>query len=327
MAKKSNSAGSNAAIVLGATALVAGSFFTSWWLSSNRGPSAPKPHSDSTHQAAGGAGPSTGAEASLSKPLVVKSTENVENYTYLELMRDVDDTVWVAVPKMKVEVGERVVYADAMEMSDFHSRTLNRTFPTIYFARAAFVLGPDGKIVRTTGLDSSHSHPQAGLSANPHGGGNPHGGVAPSDVKSPKLDKPLGGLTIAEVYAKASELSGKPVKVRGAVVKATFDVLGVNWYHLRDGSADDKTGDLTITSKEKLQFGDVVVASGKLVTQKDLGANYVFEALIENAAIEKESPRALGEKPAPENPAPEKPAAKKPEKTPGPAAEQQPRDR
>ncbi|MBK7754942.1 MAG: hypothetical protein IPI35_00720 [Deltaproteobacteria bacterium] len=55
------------------------------------------------------------------------------------------------------------------------------------------------------------------------------------------LKPPEGGLSIAEVVAKRAELAGKPVKVRGRVVKLNKGIFGKNWMHIVDGSQAEGT--------------------------------------------------------------------------------------
>jgi hypothetical protein len=47
---------------------------------------------------------------------------------------------WLAAQPFEVSVGDRVRYQDVMEMRDFYSPTLNRTFPKVYFVTSVSVL-------------------------------------------------------------------------------------------------------------------------------------------------------------------------------------------
>jgi hypothetical protein len=70
----------------------------------------------------------------------VLETMDAGGYTYLRIDTG-SATEWVATTAMAVAVGDRVVVADGTEMTDFHSRTLARTFPSIVFAGAVRVEG------------------------------------------------------------------------------------------------------------------------------------------------------------------------------------------
>src|SRR6266487_2520218 len=71
-------------------------------------------------------------------PLVagkVVETMSAGGYTYMLLEKD-GRKGWVAVPSMKVTVGQEVKLNPGMEMGKFTSKTLNRTFEQIVFTNA-----------------------------------------------------------------------------------------------------------------------------------------------------------------------------------------------
>ncbi|QWV92448.1 hypothetical protein KP004_14715 [Geomonas oryzisoli] len=55
------------------------------------------------------------------------------NYTYLHIEKD-HKAAWAAVPKTSVTVGDEVQLAPGTAMGEFSSKSLNRTFKSIYFA-------------------------------------------------------------------------------------------------------------------------------------------------------------------------------------------------
>jgi hypothetical protein len=122
----------------------------------------------------------------------------------------------------------------------------------------------------------------------------PSGSATERPGGSPQIDltgiaKAEGGKTIAEVYAESDSLSGKEVVFRGKVVKANANIMGKNWLHVRDGTGDAKTNDLTVTTSESLpELGDTVVVKGKVTLNKDFGAGYKYAVIIEEASILKE---------------------------------------
>ena len=62
----------------------------------------------------------------------VVQTMNSGGYTYILLDKDGNES-WAAMPETEVKVGEEVTLAPGAPMNNFNSRTLNRTFETIYF--------------------------------------------------------------------------------------------------------------------------------------------------------------------------------------------------
>jgi hypothetical protein len=56
--------------------------------------------------------------------------------------------------------------------------------------------------------------------------------------------------TIAALHKEKSTLSGKDVRVQGKVVKVNNGIMGRNFLHVQDGTGDQSSNDLTVTSKE-----------------------------------------------------------------------------
>jgi hypothetical protein len=63
----------------------------------------------------------------------VIETMDSGRYTYVCLEQDGKRT-WVAVYKMKVIIGQQMSFAPGVEMTNFESKTLKRTFDKIYFS-------------------------------------------------------------------------------------------------------------------------------------------------------------------------------------------------
>lgn len=179
-------------------------------------------------------------------------------YTYLRLETPAGES-WAAVPKANLEVGAQAIVLGAAWMENFTSATLSRTWPRIAFGTlasetpAAAPEGPDGA-----------------------------GGLAQPKVATRE------GRTIAEIYARRSALKGKRVAVRGKVVKAVGGVLGKTWLHLQDGTGSGPSADLAVTSAGTAKVGDVVVATGLVHLDRDLGSGYRYDILLEDAELKKE---------------------------------------
>ena len=63
--------------------------------------------------------------------------------------------------------------------------------------------------------------------------------------------------------------------------------MGKNWLHLRDGSgsAENHDNDITVTTVGNSGVGDTVVAKGVLLVNKDFGAGYSYDVILDNAQI------------------------------------------
>ncbi len=202
------------------------------------------------------------------------------SYTYV-LVDTGSEQIWAAGPQTAVKTGQSVIVPKDMMMSNFTSKTLDRTFEEIYFVRAFYL---DGQKPPAGGV---HGAP----SKSPHGGmGTAAGGLrtASNDAKVEGVAKVDGGYTVEEVFTKSAELDGKSVKVRGQVVKFTANIMGVNWIHIQDGTGEGPTGDLTVTTSSKAAVGDLIVVEGPLSVNKDFGAGYKYSAIIEQAEVTNE---------------------------------------
>lgn len=202
--------------------------------------------------------------ATVSGP--VAETMNSGGYTYARLQTAAGD-VWIAAPEFAVQKGDRLTAPLEMPMPNFHSETLKRDFPMIYFvsqvARAGESLSPP-----------------AGTASSP-------AAAAAQPAQVERIAPAPGGISIAEVWAKRKSLAGQQVVVRGKVVKVNRGILDRNWVHLQDGSgsAADRTNDLTVTTAADVNVGDIVTMSGILATGRDIGSGYAYDAILEKAVV------------------------------------------
>jgi hypothetical protein len=198
----------------------------------------------------------------------VLETRDVDAYTYLRLKTATGET-WAAVPTATVKKGAQVTLANTMVMENFESKTLKRKFDKIVFGTL--------------------SDPNAKQAAAPAGA--PHGAPAAAAVPVAKVAKATGpdAKTVAEVVGGKASLKGKPVLVRGQVVKMNAGIMGKNWVHLQDGSgsASAGTNDILVTTQDMAAVGDVVTVKGTVRTDVNLGSGYAYAVLIEDAALRK----------------------------------------
>lgn len=68
----------------------------------------------------------------------VISSVDASIYTYIEVSEN-GKTVWIAAPTLKVKKGDMVRFADGAAMSNFFSKSLNRTFESVIFVGKAVV--------------------------------------------------------------------------------------------------------------------------------------------------------------------------------------------
>jgi len=69
----------------------------------------------------------------------VISSIDASIYTYVELTEN-GKTVWIAAPTVKTKKGDMIRFSDGAVMSNFYSKSLNRTFPAVVFVGKAEVV-------------------------------------------------------------------------------------------------------------------------------------------------------------------------------------------
>lgn len=200
----------------------------------------------------------------------VLEVKEVESYTYLRLKTQ-DGETWAAVARTPVKKGAKVTIENAMVMNNFESKTLKKTFQTIYFG----TLAGAGASVAGSGNSIGMAHA---------------GAAKPAEITDVKVPKATGAnaWTVEEIITKSAELKDRSILVRGKVVKFNSGIMGKNWVHLRDGSgsAASGTNDVLVTTMSEAKIGDVVTVKGTVRTDKDFGSGYAYKVIIEEASLQ-----------------------------------------
>ena len=190
-------------------------------------------------------------------------------YTYVRIDWEGRE-VWFAAPTFKVAVGDTVALTGtSAPMHGFRSNSLNRTFDEIYFAGSL----KSNNAERAAASEVEKAHAGVNLPE------------APPEVGQGEISRPEGGKTVEEIYAAPAEMAGQEILLRARVVKFTPRIMGSNWIHVRDGTGGEGTNDLTVTTQDKAEVGDLVLVRGSLVVDKDFGAGYRFARLLEKATV------------------------------------------
>ena len=93
--------------------------------------------------------------------------------------------------------------------------------------------------------------------------------------------------TIEALYLEKASLSGQQVQLHGKVVKVNNAIMNRNFLHLQDGTGQQGSNDLTVTSQDTAEVGDEVVVTGTISVDKDFGAGYTYPILLEQATVTK----------------------------------------
>ena len=197
--------------------------------------------------------------------------QNGAGYTFIKGTTNKGEEVWIAVREKPVEKGETYYYKDAMEMKNFKSKSLNKTFDSIFFV-GKLAKNPDGSDEATNNsmpgmMMPGHSKPKV---------------AAETEINVTPLKD---GQTIEMIAKKKDEFNGKTVKLRGVVTKFNGEIMNRNWIHLQDGTSYGKAFDITVTTDQTAKVGDEIVVEGTLTVNKDFGAGYRYDMIIENAKL------------------------------------------
>jgi GW (Gly-Tryp) dipeptide domain len=190
-----------------------------------------------------------GQEGVINEKQVVKILEHLpgKRYSYAKVQSGTS-IYWLATMLGDFHVGKEYYYTEGLEKTSYQSTELNRTFD---------------RIILVTQLFSKSNAAPVSIS-----------NQGPVQLKS-------GSLTIKEIVAKATQFRNKTVQVTARVIKVNASIMDRNWYHLQDGSLNGY--DFVATSTEEFPLGHVVTFKGTLILNKDFGAGYSYEILLENA--------------------------------------------
>ena len=219
------------------------------------------------------------AQAGALKQVRITDVIQAQSYTYLRVTDALVEN-WLAVNKQDYKVGADlfVNYTTAVTMENFHSKELNRDFPSILF------------ISQVSDQQQSATEKATGMGGSM---GGAMGAQMPTGKKvapiqaNVKVEPIAGGITIGELFANKAKYAGKKVKIKGSVVKVNDEIMGKNWVHLQDGTKSGENFDLTFTTKATVIVNDVVTFEGIVAIDKDFTAGYVYPLIVEDAELVK----------------------------------------
>ncbi|MBW7847338.1 MAG: hypothetical protein H3C41_04550 [Bacteroidales bacterium] len=199
------------------------------------------------------------------REIVAEEVLQTSSYTYIHA-NEKGKQYWLAVTSTPTEKGKTYYFSQWMEMTDFHSKELNRDFDQILFVGDLATYPIPAKSAMTT-----QPIPQQAKTPN-----------TKQDVHVEAVE---GGVRLQELLEDPNKFSGEKVKIRGQVTKFNSGIMGKNWVHIQDGTSFGEAFDLTITTNEMLTVGDVAVFEGLITLNKDLGSGYFFNVLMEDAKV------------------------------------------
>ncbi|ANQ49478.1 DNA-binding protein [Flammeovirga sp. MY04] len=189
--------------------------------------------------------------------IVVNEKIESGGYVYIKVTEN-NKEYWMAVPGRPVEIGATYYYKGGMEMQNFRSKTLNKTFESVIFAEGIH------EDLNNMGGVAKKQAPQ----------GKPTVG---------KIEKAANGIQIAELFENPKHFENKEVIIKGEVVKVNNGIMNTNFVHLQDGTIGNGEYDITLTTDDTFEVGEVVTIKGNVILNKNFGSGYVYDILVEEA--------------------------------------------
>ncbi len=204
-------------------------------------------------------------------------------YKYLKIDENGTE-LWIAIANAPVAVGDRIGYDKRTVMKNFESKSLGKKFKEIIFASDVYLPQKAEKpksMKEMLGLSAAKKDPHAGLGK----------GLSPveEEVTPSKPFVKKEAYSVEEVHMWRKSLEGQTISLEGKVYKVSHRIMKLDWVHLGDGSGNEKklTDDLVFTAAStSIKAGDKVIATGKVVVNKDFGFGYFYKVLIQDATFQ-----------------------------------------
>ncbi len=210
--------------------------------------------------------PSAGQMPADLHQVVATEVLNTERYTYLKA-REGAEEFWVAVPRQEIKVGNTYYYRGGLKKTNFYSQEFDRNFDLVYLV---------------SNIMDAQNHP--GSQTDVETNASPE--AMKPEATATSAPAPKDAIKLSDLLGHPEKYQNKKVTVSGQLVKANYQIMGKNWYHLQDGSQfSGKKADLTITSQQEAQLGERLSFQGTIYLKKDFGAGYKYDLIMEEAVI------------------------------------------
>ncbi len=203
-----------------------------------------------------------GANADVHK-VVCQEFLHTDKYTYLDVTEN-GERFWIAAPRSEVAKGATYYYTGGLKKTNFKSTEYDRVFETIYLVSH---ITTQDEIAGGSAVDRALAQQNQQPSSTPVN-------TAPTE----------GVVKVSDILSNSAKYEGQVVRVKGRCVKINKMIMGRNWVHLEDGSVTGK--DLTITTMNDVPVGSTVTMSGTIGLNRDFGAGYKYEVIMEDAKVE-----------------------------------------
>ncbi|MEL0455890.1 hypothetical protein WJN01_06600 [Flavobacteriaceae bacterium SZ-1-7] len=202
--------------------------------------------------------------------VVVKEVLPTSKYVYLNVTENGGEPYWIASRSMKVNVGETYYYKGGLLKTNFESKEYDRVFDRVYLISS---------------LISASEHGKEGASPSDES-------YTPVPSNMPKVDIEMhtekvvhhqGSMKISELVNNPKKFEGQTVQLDGVCTKINAGIMNRNWIHIKDGTMDDY--DLVVTSDAYVPEGALFTIKAQVVLNKDFGAGYKYDLILENGTL------------------------------------------
>ncbi|UCD62143.1 MAG: hypothetical protein JSV59_06145 [Flavobacteriaceae bacterium] len=189
-------------------------------------------------------------------------------YVYLNVKED-KDQFWIATKKREINPDSTYFYSEALLKTDFESKVHDRVFDTIYLVTKLVTQKHGAKYAPRTTDNIAKSEKKKET----------------AEVASEK-DKNVSYKIYPDISTflnDPNKFEGQAVQIKGKCLKVNNNIMNKNWIHLKDESQDDF--DLIVTTNMSAQKGDLITIQATVALNKDYGAGYSYDLILENGVI------------------------------------------
>jgi hypothetical protein len=198
----------------------------------------------------------------VDREVVVNEILHTSKYSYLNVTEK-EEKFWIAIPKSEVEIGDVYFFKGGLLKKNFKSQEFDRVFETVYLVSNYWKKAvPGEKNASTENMPKTNDPPITEV-------GN--------------IERAAGSVPISELIGNKEKYNGKLVQITGKCTKVNNMIMGRNWVHMQDESGEKF--DLTVTTTEVINLGSVVTLEGTIILDKDFGAGYRYDILMEGAVL------------------------------------------
>ena len=187
-----------------------------------------------------------------------------EKYVYLRV-EEGETAYWMATGKTEVKEGGFYQYNEALIKKDFESKSLGRTFETLYLVTRLAPAG-EGTELGKADLTQALKNPDAKVG---------------DAVPVPENPESLPTVQLSTLLQEKAAFEGQWIQVAGSCTKVNPAIMGRNWVHIQapDGAK------VVVTTQEDVAPGQELRFAARVALDRDFGSGYSYPLLLEQGQL------------------------------------------